>query len=324
MRRSASPLSLVLLGLGVFLLVLAPMLTWYVEPRAQRTPVDVVSTTVLTGTGSHFDQEDVETKDGQRLTVTRRVLGNVAESERNGVAVWDVSQTIDTPKTAKLNDPRRSFQWETERWVTDPATNRPVHCCGEAPQEFGGEAYLKFPFDVQERSYTWWDGTLGGTVPLRYAGRAEVQGYEGLRFTGSVEQVRVGSRQVPGLLVGKPDAGQVQAEEWYANEDIDLVVDQRTGRILRVSIAPKVTLRAPGGERDEVTLLRSDKLEFTEATQREQVELASADSRKLQVVGETAPIGAAAAGAVLAPLGAVLVVRGRPRSGTPHATGSAK
>ena len=38
MRRSTSPLSLTLLGLGVFLLVLAPMLAWYVEPVCIQLP----------------------------------------------------------------------------------------------------------------------------------------------------------------------------------------------------------------------------------------------------------------------------------------------
>ncbi|MGV9241805.1 porin PorA family protein, partial [Streptomyces nigra] len=41
MRRTASPLSLILLGLGTFLLVLAPMLAWYVTPRAAVNPVDI-------------------------------------------------------------------------------------------------------------------------------------------------------------------------------------------------------------------------------------------------------------------------------------------
>ncbi|OEV02620.1 DUF3068 domain-containing protein [Streptomyces oceani] len=314
MRRSTSPLSLTLLGFGVFLLVLAPMLAWYVEPRAKRTPIDINSTTVLTGTGKYFDQEALRTKSGQELTVTRRVLGNVQASEKHGVAIWDVSQTIDNPKTVKLNDPRKAFQWTTERWVTDRATNKAVHCCGESPKRFGGDAYLKFPFDMEERTYTWWDSTLGDTVPLRYKGRAEVDGYSGLRFTGSVdEQVKVGTRQVPGRLVDEPDRGQVNAEEWYSNEKINIVVDERTGRILTVSIAPKMVLRAPGGERDKVTLLQSDKLEFTEKTRDEQVELASADSRKLQLVGETVPVAGAASGGVLAVTGAVLVLRGRGR-----------
>ena len=98
MRRTASPLSLVLLGTGVFLLVLAPLLAWYVEPRAERTPI----------------------------TITRRVLGDVAASERSGRAVWDVSTAIDTPDTLTFRDPRRSYQWTLERRVTDRRTNAPA------------------------------------------------------------------------------------------------------------------------------------------------------------------------------------------------------
>jgi hypothetical protein len=316
MRRSASPLSLVLLGVGVFLLVLAPMLAWYVEPRAQRTPIDVNVTTVFTGRGSYFDADTVAVKDDQEITVTRRVLGDVADSERSGKAVWDVSTAIDTPKTLPLKDPRKSLQWTTERWVTDRRTNRPVHCCDETPS-FEGEAYLKFPFDVEKRGYHWWDNTLGATVPLRFAGTKKIEGYEGYRFTGTVKPTQTGTRQVPGRLVGRPKQGQVLAEEWYANGGIELVVDQRTGRIINAKIAPEKTLRAPGGKRDAVTLLRSDGLEFTEATRRAQVELAADDSGRLRLVGQTVPVAGGAVGAVLAPAGAALVVRGRPRPPAP-------
>ncbi|WP_431781655.1 DUF3068 domain-containing protein [Streptomyces chumphonensis] len=311
MRRSASPLSLTLLGLGVFLLVLAPMLAWYVEPRAKRTPIDVDTTTVFKGTGDYFDQQAVAEKTDEPLTVTRRVLGNVAASERDGVAVWDISQTIDTERTLELDDPRKSFQWTTERWVTDRKTNKPVHCCGETPTEFAGDAYLKFPFDVQEKDYRWWDGSLGDTVVLEYVDRVEVQGYEGMRFTGTVDATRTGSRQVPGRLVGMPETPQVMAEEWYANDNIELVVDEATGRIIRATTGPHVTLRAPGGTDTAVTLLRSEGLTFNEKTQKKQVELARADSSQLRTVGTTAPVGAGVAGVLLAAAGAVLVVRGR-------------
>ncbi|MGP3979790.1 DUF3068 domain-containing protein [Streptomyces sp. KR80] len=312
-RTGAPPsaLSLILLGLGVFLLVLAPLLAWYVEPRAKRTPIDVNVTTVFTGRGSYFDTDALEVKDGQ-ITVTRRVLGDVADSKRSGAAVWDVSTTVDTPKTLRLKDPRRSLQWTTERWVTDRRTNRPVHCCDETPT-FDGEAYLKFPFDVRKRSYRWWDNTLGATVQLRFTGTKKIQGYQGHRFTGTVKSTKTGTRQVPGLLVGLPKRGQVLAEEWYANAGIELVADQRTGRIIYASIAPRKTLRAPGGKRDAVTLLRSDRLEFTDATQRAQVALASEDSGRLELVGRTAPVIGAAAGAVLTVVGTVLLVRGRRR-----------
>ncbi|MEU0369267.1 DUF3068 domain-containing protein [Streptomyces sp. NPDC006283] len=310
MRRTASPTSLLLLGAGVFLLVLAPLLAWYVTPQAKRTPIDVDTTTVFTGTGSYFDTSKVRTVHGKRITVTRQVRGDVADSEKSGNAVWDVSTSVDTDATLPASDTRDSLQWTLERWVTDRATNEPVHCCEESPV-FDGEAYLKFPFDVEERSYRWWDGTLGGVVQLRYSGVKKIQGYEGLRFTGSVPPTRTGVRQVPGRLVGRDRAPQVLAEEWYANGAIELVVDRRTGRIVYAAIGPRKTLRAPGSDKDAVVLLESERLAFTAETQRQQVGLASRDSDKLAALGTTAPAGAGALGAVLALVGAALVARGR-------------
>ncbi|MYT95734.1 MULTISPECIES: DUF3068 domain-containing protein [unclassified Streptomyces] len=310
MRRTASPLSLFLLGAGVFLLVLAPLLVWYVQPQAKRTPIDTDTTTVFTGTGSYFDTGKVETLTGKEITITRQVRGDVADSLESGNAVWDVSTSVDHAETLPASDPRDALQWTMERWVTDRYTNEPVHCCEESPT-FDGEAYLKFPFDVEKRAYRWWDGTLGGVVRLEYAGGRKVQGYGGYLFKGTVEPTRTGVRQVPGVLVDRPKTPQILAEEWYSNSGIELVVDQRTGRIINAAIGPKKTLRAPGSSKDAVTLLESKRVEFTEETQKTQVELASADSRRLALLGGTLPAGAVALGLVLTLVGTVLVVRGR-------------
>ncbi|MEV7004814.1 DUF3068 domain-containing protein, partial [Streptomyces sp. NPDC093982] len=295
MRKLPSPISLALLGVGVFLLVLAPLLAWYVEPRVKRMPINTDLTTVLTGTGSYFDEDSVSVKDNQKITFTRRVLGDVADSERSGYAIVDMSSTVDTPKTLPLKDPRRSLEWTKERFVVDRATNRPVHCCGEEPT-YEGEAYLKFPFDVQRRAYRWWDSTLGGTVLLRFDGTKKIQGYEGYRFTGTVKPTRRGTRQVPGALVGLPKQGQVLAEEWYANAGIELIVEQRTGQIMNVKTAPEVTLRAPRSKYDAVTLLQSDRLEMTPKMQQEQVEFASKNSSDLHLVGKKAPMAGGVVG----------------------------
>ncbi|MFJ9035964.1 DUF3068 domain-containing protein [Streptomyces sp. NPDC102406] len=299
----------VCVGLGTFLLVLAGMLAWYVEPRAERTSTDVDVTTVFTGTGSYFDTDRIRTVRGRHLTITRQVRGDVAESERSGRAVWDVTTSVDTDRTLPAADPHDALQWTLERWVTDRATNAPVHCCGEQPV-FEGEAYLKFPFDVRKRTYTWWDNTLGATVPLRYIGTTKVRGYEGYRFTGTVAPARTGSRLVPGRIVGQPLKSQVLAEEWYANHRVELVADRRTGRILYAAIGPRKTLRAPGTTKDAAVLLDSRKIAFTPATQRAQVALARDDNDRLTLLGTTLPIGAGVLGALLVAAGAVLVVRG--------------
>ncbi|MFF1624854.1 DUF3068 domain-containing protein [Streptomyces sp. NPDC058251] len=311
MRRTASPASLILLGLGTFLLVLAPMLVWYVEPRAAVNPIDIDTTAVYTGTGSVFDVDKVATVPGQRITVTQKVRGDVADSERSGKAVWDVTTTVDTDKSLPAADPHDALEFTPGRWVTDRRTNAPAHCCQEKPY-FQGEAYLKFPFDVQKRSYRWWDNSLGATVTLHYKGTKKIQGYEGYRFTGTVPPTRTGTRLVPGAIVGQPQRSQVLAEEWYANHLIELVVDQRTGRVVYAQVGPRKTLRAPGGKKDAAVLLDSRKLAFTAATQKDQVDQAKTESGQLRMVGQTLPIGAGVLGFVLAVAGVVLVVRGRP------------
>ncbi|MFE3030665.1 DUF3068 domain-containing protein [Streptomyces canus] len=324
MRRTASPISLILLGLGTFLLVLAPLLAWYVTPRAALNPINIDQTAVYRGTGSVFDTEQVKTVPDQRITVTQRVRGDVEDSERSGrAAVWDVTTTVDTDKSLPAADPHDALEFIPHRWVMDRKTTKPVHCCGEKPY-IEGEAYLKFPFDVQRRSYQWWDNSLGSTVTLRYQGTKKVQGYTGYRFTGTVAPAKVGTRLVPGTIVDEPGRPQVLAEEWYSNHGIELVVDQRTGRVVYAQVGPRRTLRAPGAKKDAVVLLDSEKIAFTTATQKDAVRLAKRDSGQLRAVGETLPIGAAVAGFVLAAVGGVLVVRGRRRpestdmSGTPQ------
>ncbi|MEV1019033.1 DUF3068 domain-containing protein [Streptomyces sp. NPDC050264] len=308
------------MGLGTFLLVLAGLLAWYVEPRAARTSIGVDATTVFTGTGRHFDTAKTRTVGGRRLTITRQVRGDVAESERSGRAVWDVVTSVDTDATLPAADPHDALQWTQERWVTDRATNAPVHCCGERPV-FEGEAYLKFPFGVRKRTYTWWDNTLGATVPLRFSGTAKVQGHEGYRFTGAVAPARTGSRLVPGRIVGQPKKGRVLAEEWYANHRVELVADRRTGRIVYAATGPRETLRAPGTTKDAAVLLDSEKIAFTPATQRAQVALARDDNARLTLLGTTLPIVAAAPGALLVLAGIFFVVRGRSGRRAPDGPG---
>ncbi|MGW2855694.1 porin PorA family protein, partial [Streptomyces sp. NPDC001215] len=116
-------------------------------------------------------------------------------------------------------------------------------------------------------------------------------------------------------------AGQVLAEEWYANHGIELVVDQRTGRVIYAQVGPRRTLRAPGATKDAVVLLDSRKIAFDTATQRDQVRQARRESGRLRLLGGPLPIGAAATGFVLAVVGGVLLVRGRRDPGTSGLSG---
>lgn len=109
---------------------------------------------------------------------------------------------------------------------------------------------------------------------------------------------------MPGSIVDQPGRPQVLAEEWYSNHGIELVVDQRTGRVLYAQVGPRRTLRAPGSTYDSTLLLDADKLAFTTATQKDQVKQAKKESGQLRLLGQTLPIGAGVLGFVLAAVGA--------------------
>jgi hypothetical protein len=286
-------------------------------------PIDIDTTAVYYGRGSVFDLERVETVSDQAITITQRVRGHVEASVDSGNAVWDVITTVDTEKSLPAADPHDALDFSPHRWVLDRETTKPVHCCEETPR-IEGEAYLKFPFDVQKRSYQWWDNTLGDTVVMRYQGTAKVQGYTGYRFTASVPATKTGTRLVPGSLVDEPDRPQVLAEEWYSNHGIELVVDQATGRVVYAQTGPKRTLRTPGGDEDAAVLLDSEKLAFTTETQKEAVRQAKSDSGQLRLLGEVVPVGALVAGFVLAVTGGILVARGRKEEERPGLSATAQ
>ncbi|MFJ7969686.1 DUF3068 domain-containing protein [Streptomyces sp. NPDC096324] len=320
MRRTVSPFSLITLGLGTFLLVLAPLMAWYVAPRAAVTPIALDTTSVLTGRGSYFDTGQIKTVHDSRITITTRVRGDIEASERSGRAVWDMTSSIDTDRTLPASDPHDALDFSQNRWVTDRTTNKPVHCCKEHPYH-EGDVNLKFPFDVRKHSYQWWDGSLGSTVTLHYSGIKKVQGYDGLRFTATVAPTKVGTRLVPGSIVGLPERPEVLAEEWYSNHGIELIADQRTGRMIYAKVAPRMTLRTPGSKQDEMVLLDSQKLDSTTTTQQDSVRQARKESGQLRLVSEVLPVGFGAAGFALAGVGSALAIRGLKRSessGTSH------
>ena len=268
--RTASPLSLVLLGLGVFLLVLAPMLAWYVEPRAKVTPVDVDVTTVFTGNGSYFDtaalRDQGPAEDHHHPACAGRCRGE--REERAGGRVGRLhhgrhpedagpegsAQGVPVDHRALGHRPAQQHAGALLRGGPDPLRRRclpqvPLRCAADGP-------------------------TAGGTTPWAPPSRSASPAPRRSRATRATASP--GPSRPPG-----PVAGRCRAD-WSAGRGrarsrprsgtrtpaIELVVEQRTGRIINASISPHKTLRAPGARRDAVTLLRGEQLEFTPATQR--------------------------------------------------------
>jgi hypothetical protein len=245
MRRLAP---FVLLGTGAFLLTSAPLLKVYAVPRLEVAPLDVNATSVATGVGRHIDEKTGTLSAPTTITATTRIIGDVAAGRAHGVAVWDISNRVDTPDTLKQKDPRKAFDWSVERWAFDRHTGRAVHCCGEKPR-FEGEAYLKFPFHLEQRSYDVWDSTAKRAVEAKYVGTERMGGHSLYRYTAVVAAQKVGTRDLGGGTV---------LDQYYANAEESWLVDPRTGIVVTGSSHPHVTLRQPGKSKDVATLLDAE------------------------------------------------------------------
>jgi hypothetical protein len=307
------------LGLGVFLLVLGPMLRWFVLPGVEVAPYDMDFTDVSSGPGSYLDPATGKVDSGT-LTASRHALGDVAEGQRVGKAVWDVSIRLDTPQTARLADARQAFNLSVHRWVFDRHTNISSTCCG-GDTGGGADAYLKFPFNTGKHSYLVWDPTAGKAFRADYTGTRTLYGRTFNQYTMTVPPTPIGTTQVPAAVVGQPapkDGGLITVEEWYHNPAAVNLVDPLTGAPAGGSSHQIVTLRLPGGSKDLATAL-DVRLQATAETEKALVDKFAGEHDGLALLTGPVPFVILGLGAIGVAAGAAWLVRGGPGTGTARA-----
>ena len=317
MRRRQTATLATAVAIAAFSFTLAPVLRFWVLPRVQVAPLDIDSYDVSVGTGTYLDPATGKESGPSRITITRHVVGDVAEAERTGHAVWDIATRTDTPATLTLPDARQAFSFSVDRWAFDRHTNEPVACCGITPT-VDGEAYMKFPFDLGKHDYVVWDATAMEAYVAHFDGTQKVNGHELYRFVGAVQPVRIGSISVPGGVVGLSSPDTVAADEYYANPREVTLVDPITGAPVEGTSHLHITLRPPGGATDAVVALdvdvASDPPTIATTSKR-----AADDDARLAVVSTTGPLASLALGtvAVLAAAGVTAASLRRPRQPDP-------
>lgn len=305
MRRWLGPL---LLGLGVFLLVTAGMLRFFVADRLIVTPIDQYAQTVAVGPGSYFDSGALRQQSGD--LVARRTLRADVPASNEDTAVWDVSVALQTGDGVFV----RAY---VDRVAADRKSGEAVACCGEAvdsqPTRHSGVSY-KFPFGVEKRDYQVWDVNSRQSVPAKFVAEEKVQGLTTYKFQQLVPAQELRRQEVPATLVGETGT-TFDAPVWYSNART-LWVEPRTGIIVKGSEQNNTTLRNSRGE-DKVTVVQFD-LTFDDATQRSQADLAEDGISSIRLVTLWGPLGAALLGLILLAAGG-LIMRGNDSRGTPAA-----
>jgi hypothetical protein len=297
MRRG---LGLLLFGLGVFLLVLAPLLRFYAYPALAKAPLDQDSQTVsVAPNATYLDIGALELVEGATLTATRRVQGDVAAGNDER-AVWDVF--------VRVENQGNLVTATTDRVAFDRNTSEAVNCCGEslngAPHRHEGIEY-KFPFGAEKKTYQYFDTTLGEASDMVYKASEEIEGVNVYRYEQVIEPTKIAELDVPGTLIGRTETS-VPVDRYYSNLR-RVWVEPDTGVIVRGQEEQLSTLRDDTGE--DVLTVTDATLTFNRATVAEQADTAKDGARLLGLIRTIGPMVLGLLGLVLLGVGLVLTLR---------------
>lgn len=303
---------LVLVGLGMFMLVLAPLARFYAYPNLAVVPVDQNSTSVLVGPDATvFDiasLSEIQTD----LTTTAKTVGDIEASEDadDNVAVW-----VNTSSTKDEDGVVRSRS--IDRVAFDRTSAEAVNCCGEFYETVDGEPepvehkglVFKFPFNTQKKSYPWWDTTLLRTVPIEFERVEEVNGLQTYKFTQTIEPTVTATAEVPAAIVGAEGTDSVEAERVYSNIRT-LWAEPHTGVVIKRSEEQLSTLRYQG---EDVVTTTQVNTGYDDATVEANVDEYGDKASQLNLVRNILPLAGLVGGGLLLIIGLALALTGSAR-----------
>jgi hypothetical protein len=173
----------VLALLGAFLITVAVLAQFYAAPRLEKTPLDVDSTTLLSGTVQLSDGNGgLEESPVKAFSITK------ADSERSDddVVVFANSSCLvkdegGLDECVSADDPQdRLVSASTDDFATDRSTamavNDPQYLPPSAEEKSG--LVNKWPFGAEKKTYPYWDGLAGEALDAEYDRTETLDGLE--------------------------------------------------------------------------------------------------------------------------------------------------
>jgi hypothetical protein len=184
----------VLLGLGAFLLIAGILAVSYAPGVAKRTPLDVHHETYYTGEAAKIDPA-TGAFDKKKVFALQDTKTD-SEKSTDDIVYWVetsclVYDTGGARECVNGNDPDLVTA-DIDIFATDRVTALAVEGKDLPPDAGPHEGLVnKWPFDVEKKTYPYWDGTIGDTVDMKYDGTEDIKGLETYRFVGGVEDVPI-------------------------------------------------------------------------------------------------------------------------------------
>jgi hypothetical protein len=214
-------LARVLMGLGAFLLIAGILAVAWAPGVVKKTPLDVETTTVYEGQAAKIDPA-TGAFDKKPVYAIRETKSDSKKSSDDHVIMIETACAVFDTGGAQVcvngNDPDL-ITASVDIFATDRVTALAVDDKNLPEGTVVPEGLVnKFPFDVEKKSYPFWDGDIGRAVDIEYDGTEELFGLDTYRFSYTVtdEPIEV-AEGIPGT---------------YSNT-VTVNVDPTTGSIVR-------------------------------------------------------------------------------------------
>ncbi len=282
-------LGMVLAGLGGFLVMLAILAKFYAPGQLMKTPLDVDSTTNAAGQAAVGDGATEPVK-GTQLTRadSAKSDGDVIVFVSSSCLIFDRDNA---PSCVNADDPdQRLITAGVDNFATDRKTamavNDPKYLPPDATPRDGLQN--KWPFDVEKKTYPYWDDNVNQVVDATYEGTEDVDGIEAYKFHAVVSEV--------------PYEVTDGVQGTYS-KDSTIWIEPVTGSFVKLSYHMEQTTNT--GD-NFITL----DLAYTEDEVADSVKDAKSSRDKLNLVRNTVPLIGFIVGIPLLVIGLVLTGRG--------------
>jgi hypothetical protein len=287
----------VVLGLGAFLLMAAALGQFWAPGNAEKTPLDVNTTTRLSGVAQKLNPATGQVEDFP-VNATSVTKSDTNRSDDDVIAFVTTTCLVidkgDVPDCVDAKDPQhRLITASDDTFATDRhdaiAVNDKKYLAADAQPHQG--LVNKFPFDVQKKTYPYWDGVLDSAVPAKYDGTERLQGLTTYKFDVDVPAT---------------PAEVLSGVQGLYTQHKSLWVEPRTGSIVKQTQDESRTL--PNG--DPLLALN---LEYQPDTVTKAVHDAGDKASRLRLLTGIIPIVGLVGGLLLLVLGLWLVLGARRR-----------
>jgi len=205
-------IGLIFIGLGAFLVVLAPLVRFQVATGLIAAPANYYGISKLEAVDAqYFSPGDLKVMKGD-LDITVTTRGDVTAAEGDRV-VWEEAMAVNDVTN---QNPLISFT--ERRSAFNKYTGEGVNCCNaninKTSVQLQGQIH-KWPFDVEKKTYSVFNATAGKAFDATFVGEERVGGLAVYRFEQIVPPTKIDTVAIPASVLGMDDPGDVQVDRVY-------------------------------------------------------------------------------------------------------------